>query len=242
VPLCYLDYYGSLVQEAFHQTVGIAKLEQLPLTFVIAVLAVGFFVLWKRYIEREPVKDWKASLFATIASIALVCVIRFLWNATFIPIERQRVAERQVEEIKIKSGQTIDGLKSQIESQKDGLTAQISGLKDDLNRQKDQANQITQRCNQEKQDRTTNLAAAINAIEKDNYPQRLLDAKAAADAATNRKISAEAAYDACRKAGAMGCPGLFGNMQRIEQEEITAKGQFGQVVSELDSRLNALRE
>lgn len=119
--------------------------------------------------------------------------------------------------------------------------AQISGLKDDLNRQKEQANQATQRCNQEKLDRAASLAAAINAIEKDNYPQRLLDAKTEADAATVRKMKAEAEYDACRKAGAMGCPSLFGNMQRIEQEEITDKGQFGQVVSELDSHLNALR-
>jgi hypothetical protein len=204
-------------------------------------LFVVFFFGWKRYVDREQVKDLKAYLFASVVPIILVFGGRFLYNAMFIPIERQEAVEqtaaRRVEEIKNKFDQTIDGLNRQ----KDSLTSRIDALRGDLDRQKEEASKDVQRCDQEKRDRAANLASAINAIEKDNYPQRLLDAKAAADAATDRKIRAEATYDACRKAGAMGCPGLFGNMQRIEQEEPVAKAQFGQVMSELDSRLNALR-
>lgn len=135
VPVCYLAYYDSLLEDAFHQTVGVAKLEELPLTLLLGVLGAACYRAWKKYMDRAPMSDWKALLFAAVAPVLLVFGVRFLWEMTVVPVERQQAVEqaaaRNVEEIKMKSGQTIDGLKSQIESLKANQNSQktISWLK-----------------------------------------------------------------------------------------------------------------
>jgi hypothetical protein len=102
VPIRYLDYYGSLFHEAFNQTLGVAKLEELPLTLSLGILGALFYVVWKRGIDGVPVNDWKALLFASVAPIAVVFGIRFLWNATMVPVERVNEYRQEISNLKSK--------------------------------------------------------------------------------------------------------------------------------------------
>jgi hypothetical protein len=79
------EYYRPLLSEAFHQTVGIASLEELPLAAILGVLGAICLVWW----TRASMKDLRALAFAAVASVILVLVGRFLWQAILIPVARQ---------------------------------------------------------------------------------------------------------------------------------------------------------
>lgn len=89
------EYYRPLLSEAFHQTVGITSLEELPLTAILGILGVACFVVWKRYIDRAraPMEDLRALVFAAVAPVILVFGGRFLLQAILIPVARQGACE-----------------------------------------------------------------------------------------------------------------------------------------------------
>jgi hypothetical protein len=83
------EYYRPLLSEAFHQTVGIASLEELPLTAILGILGAACFVVW----TRAPMKDLRALAFAAVAPVILVLGVRFLLQAILIPVARQGACE-----------------------------------------------------------------------------------------------------------------------------------------------------
>jgi ABC-type transport system involved in cytochrome bd biosynthesis fused ATPase/permease subunit len=83
------EYYRPLLSEAFHQTVGIASLEELPLTAILGILGAACFVVW----TRAPMKDLRALAFAAVAPVILVLGGRFLLQAILIPVARQGACE-----------------------------------------------------------------------------------------------------------------------------------------------------
>ncbi|HKV56409.1 MAG TPA: hypothetical protein VJN94_17375 [Candidatus Binataceae bacterium] len=216
----FANFYLSIARAAFAQTVDYTnRVQLLPDTFLLAVIVAILFALQTR--PRAMRKFWKDVITTGLAVIILFS-LRFVWNSMNEIVTRQRVADVAVTETR------------------KWTNLKISELNARNHRLKDQLRDQGVVCLDQKDQRAKSLAANIDGIEKENFPQQLFDARAAMNAAHARTVQAQTEYDNCRKT-AGGCPGLFGNMEQIEQEEKQTQMQFEMIETSLNSQLNDLR-
>ena len=133
------QYYWSLFWEAFHRTVGIAKAEQLPFTLLLAVLGVIFYALWKRYWDKEPVKDFKALAFAAIAPVIVVFGGRLIYEGLSLVVERQnaclanrdayRSSVTNLEKYRTHVGETVESIERGLPKLSRKIVDEASSLK-----------------------------------------------------------------------------------------------------------------